>query len=40
LIRAFARPDEAVLMHKPCFPLYRIYANCEGRKPIFCGHGC
>ncbi len=39
LIRAFARPDDAVLMHKPCFPLYRIYANCEGRKPIFVNMG-
>ena len=39
LIRAFARPDEAVLMHNPCFPLYRIYANCEGRKPIFVDMG-
>jgi histidinol-phosphate aminotransferase len=35
LIRAYARPDEGVLMHDPCFPIYRIYANCEGRKPIF-----
>jgi len=35
VIRAFARPDEAVLMHAPCFPLYRIYSNCEGRKPVF-----
>jgi histidinol-phosphate aminotransferase len=39
LIRAFARPDDAVLMHSPCFPLYRIYANCEGRKPIFVNMG-
>lgn len=35
LIRAFARPDEPVLMHDPCFPLYRIYSNCEGRRPVF-----
>ncbi|MDB5841074.1 MAG: histidinol-phosphate transaminase [Herminiimonas sp.] len=35
VIRAFARPDEPVLMHNPCFPLYRIYSNCEGRRPVF-----
>lgn len=35
VIRAFAAPDEAVLMHAPCFPLYRIYSNCEGRDPVY-----
>lgn len=35
VIRAFARPDEPVLMHDPCFPLYRIYSNCEGRHSVF-----
>ncbi len=35
VIRAFAKPNEPVLMHSPCFPLYRIYANCEGRAPVF-----
>jgi histidinol-phosphate aminotransferase len=35
VIRAFAKPDEPVLMHDRCFPLYRIYANCEGRRPVF-----
>jgi len=35
VIRAFAKPDEPVLMHDPCFPLYRIYSNCEGRRPVF-----
>lgn len=35
LIRAFAAPAEAVLMHYPCFPLYRIYSNAEGRKPVY-----
>ncbi|MCL1483738.1 MULTISPECIES: histidinol-phosphate transaminase [unclassified Marinobacter] len=39
VIRAFAAPDEAVLMHKPCFPLYRIYSNCEGRRPIYAPMG-
>lgn len=35
VIRAFARPDESVLMHYPCFPLYRIYAHAEGRRPVY-----
>jgi histidinol-phosphate aminotransferase len=35
VIRAFAAPDEAVLMHAPCFPLYRIYSNAEGRRPVY-----
>ncbi len=39
VIRAFARPDDAVLMHAPCFPLYRIYSNCEGRKPLYAPMG-
>jgi histidinol-phosphate aminotransferase len=34
VIRAFAAPGETVLMHDPCFPIYRIYADCEGRKPL------
>ena len=39
VIRAFARPDEPVLMHDPCFPVYRIYAHCEGRRPVFAPTG-
>ncbi len=39
VIRAFARPDEPVLMHRPCFPLYRIYSNCEGRRPVYAPMG-
>lgn len=35
VIRAFAKPDEAVLMHAPCFPLYRIYSHAEGRNPVY-----
>ena len=35
VIRAFAAPDEQVLMHYPCFPLYRIYSNAEGRRPVY-----
>ncbi len=32
IIRAFAAPGEAILMHDPCFPIYRIFAACEGRR--------
>ncbi|WP_459615818.1 histidinol-phosphate transaminase [Bordetella sp. 2513F-2] len=39
VIRAFAGPDDTVLMHKPCFPLYRIYSNCEGRRPLYAPMG-
>ena len=39
VIRAFAKPDEAILMHALCFPLYRIYSNCEGRRPIYAPMG-
>lgn len=39
VIRAFAAPDEAVLMHELCFPLYRIYASVEGRRPIYAPMG-
>lgn len=34
VIRAFAAPGESILMHNPCFPIYRIYAACEGRNII------
>ena len=34
VIRAFAAPGEAILMHNPCFPIYRIYAACEGREAL------
>ncbi|MBV6272794.1 histidinol-phosphate transaminase [Alcaligenaceae bacterium CGII-47] len=39
VIRAFAAPGDAVLMHYPCFPLYRIFANCEGRLPVYAPMG-
>ncbi len=35
VIRAYAGPNEPVLMHAPCFPLYRIYANAEDRRPVY-----
>lgn len=35
VIRAFASPGDAILMHEPCFPIYHIYANNEGRRPVY-----
>lgn len=32
VIRAFAPPGETLLVHDPCFPIYRIFAACEGRR--------
>lgn len=34
LIRAFAGPGERILMHEPCFPLYFLFAEAEGRVPV------
>ena len=31
VIRAFAALGETILMHNPCFPIYRIFSACEGR---------
>lgn len=35
IIRSFAAAGEAVLMHEPCFPIYHIFAENEGRKPVY-----
>ncbi len=35
VIRAYAGPGEPVLMHAPCFPLYRIFATMEAREPVY-----
>jgi histidinol-phosphate aminotransferase len=35
VIRAYAGPGEPVLMHAPCFPLYRIFATMDGRQPVY-----
>lgn len=34
VIRAFAAPGETILMHNPCFPIYRIFSACEGRRVL------
>ena len=39
VLRAFAGPGDAVLMHEPCFPIYHIFAENEGRVPVYVGMG-
>lgn len=35
VIRAFARAGEPVLMYEPCFPIYHIFTENEGRVPVY-----
>jgi histidinol-phosphate aminotransferase len=35
IIRAFAKADDKILMYEPCFPIYHIFAENEGRVPIY-----
>jgi histidinol-phosphate aminotransferase len=35
LIRTFAAPGETVLMMEPCFPIYHIYTENDGRVPAY-----
>jgi histidinol-phosphate aminotransferase len=35
IIRAFARAGDAVQMYEPCFPIYHIFAENEGRVPLY-----
>ena len=39
IIRAFARPGDEILMHKPTFPIYHLYAEAEDRRPVFADPG-
>ncbi len=39
VIRAFARPGDEILMHRPTFPIYHLYAEAEGRQPVFADPG-
>ena len=39
VIRAFARPGDEILMHKPTFPIYHLYAEAEDRRPVFADPG-
>jgi histidinol-phosphate aminotransferase len=35
IIRAFAKAGEGILMYEPCFPIYHIFAENEGRVPVY-----
>ena len=35
IIRAFAEPGGQVLMTRPCFPMYHLFAEAEGRHPVY-----
>lgn len=35
IIRAFARAGDKIQMYEPCFPIYHIFAENEGRVPIY-----
>ncbi len=34
IIRAFSEPGEKILMPGPCFPIYHLFAEAEGRNPL------
>jgi histidinol-phosphate aminotransferase len=34
IIRAFAEPGGKVQMPRPCFPIYHLFAEAEGRRPV------
>lgn len=35
IIRAFAKAGDRIQMYEPCFPLYHIFAENEGRVPVY-----
>jgi len=35
IIRAFAREGDPILMYEPCFPIYHMFAENEGRVPVY-----
>ncbi|MSP31973.1 MAG: histidinol-phosphate aminotransferase family protein [Pseudolabrys sp.] len=35
ILRAFAKAGDLVLMHEPCFPIYHLFAENEGRVPVY-----
>lgn len=38
IIRAFCEPGGKILMPGPCFPIYHLFAEAEGRVPILAHH--
>ena len=35
ILRAFAQAGDPVLMYEPCFPIYHVFAENEGRVPVY-----
>ena len=35
IIRTFAKADDPILMYEPCFPIYHMFAENEGRVPVY-----
>jgi histidinol-phosphate aminotransferase len=35
IIRAFAKAGDKIQMYEPCFPIYHIFADNEGRVPVY-----
>jgi histidinol-phosphate aminotransferase len=35
IIRAFAKAGDTIQMHEPCFPIYHIFTENEGRVPVY-----
>ena len=35
VIRVFSKPGDGILMYEPCFPIYHIFAENEGRVPVY-----
>jgi histidinol-phosphate aminotransferase len=35
ILRTFAQPGDPVLMYEPCFPIYHMFAENEGRVPVY-----
>ncbi len=35
ILRTFAQAGDAVLMYEPCFPIYHMFAENEGRVPVY-----
>lgn len=35
IIRAFAGEGDPILMYEPCFPIYHLFAENEGRRPVY-----
>jgi histidinol-phosphate aminotransferase len=35
IIRAFAQNGDPILMYEPCFPIYHMFAENEGRVPVY-----